>query len=280
MTTIYGTVGYSFFKSNDLVSKYILVLSDIHSKLEYCDNFIQISDWLYENMNDINILLEEVSRDNFKLGELWSSSDHTIKLKDLYLNNKDNIYAIDIRPYLIPFSWELLENDKTLEKIKLKEYISLLNDFLYLKLYKIQEKIPNIYNSNFLNKHKLKKHLYLIRNSYDDFIKKNIDLMDHDIYDIYENNKIIFLDLNLILDSCMEWYIIAKIYDLNNKNNKNFLLHTGLFHSERINHILQTIHDYKLLSEEGINNITTAEKENYDGCTLIPKIILESLTNN
>ena len=38
MKNIYGTVGYTFFYS-DKNPHFILVLSDVHSKLKYCDNF-------------------------------------------------------------------------------------------------------------------------------------------------------------------------------------------------------------------------------------------------
>jgi hypothetical protein len=55
MKNIYGTIGYTFFNSNE-VPNFILVLSDIHSKLKYCDDFIEISEWIKNNMYNINIL--------------------------------------------------------------------------------------------------------------------------------------------------------------------------------------------------------------------------------
>jgi hypothetical protein len=189
MTTIYGTVGYTFLKSNKIKDPpLILILADIHSKLDYCDNFIQVSEWLKKNMSDVNILLEEVSREDFKLGELWSSSDHTIKLKNLYLNNQNKIFDIDIRPYLIPFSWELLEENKNLKNITFKKYLELLNEFLFVKLDKIKNKIYNVYNSKFLNNHKLKIHLIQIRDSFIFFLNTNKLLMDNYIYDIFKIN--------------------------------------------------------------------------------------------
>jgi hypothetical protein len=106
MTNIYGSVGYTLLRN-----KYntILILADVHSKLPYCENKIDISDWLKMNMNFTNVLLEEVPRNGVELNELWTESDHTQKLKDLFLQNSNLIHAIDIRPYLIPFSWEMCE---------------------------------------------------------------------------------------------------------------------------------------------------------------------------
>ena len=82
-------------------------------------------------MYDVNILLEEISREDFKLQELWSTSEHTIKLKNLFLNNQQHIHDIDIRPYLVPFSWELV--NKNDEQLKLNDYLIPLFKFLYIK---------------------------------------------------------------------------------------------------------------------------------------------------
>jgi hypothetical protein len=230
-------------------------------------------------MSNVNILLEEVSREDFKLGELWSSSDHTIKLKNLYLNNQNKIFDIDIRPYLIPFSWELLSENKNLKNIIFIEYLEPLNEFLFIKSEKINYKIYNVYNREFLKNHKLKTHLIKIRDAFSIFLNTNKLLMNNYLYDIYENNKSILIDLNLILDSCMEWYSIAKMYDLQIDNNKNFIIHTGLFHSERIIDVLQKNYNYSIIVNDGINNINDAEKYNHDGCILLPDIITESLTD-
>lgn len=282
MTTIYGTVGYTFLKSNNT---YILIFSDVHSKLKYCDKFIQISEWLEKNMDNVNILLEEVSRDDFKLNELWDSSDHTIKLKNLFLNNQKKIFDIDIRPYLIPYSWELFNSYTDLENMTLKNYLEILNKFLYLKLDKINNKLLNIYNTTFLKNHKLKKHLHKIRVDFDIFLIKNMNYMNMFVKDIYKKNEDILFDLNLLLDSCMEWYSIAKIYDLQLSNNKNFIIHTGLFHAERIVNDLQKIHDYKIISQHGVTNMINVKKLepdniNYTGCIFIPDLITETITEN
>lgn len=284
MKHIYGTIGYTFFNSND-VPNFILVLSDIHSKLKYCDNFIEISEWIKNNMYNINILLEEVSRDDFLLGELWETSDHTRKLKDLFLENQSLIHDIDIRPYLIPFSWELLKNKdlsnlKMNLKISLKFYLEKINEFLYFRLNKIKQKLPNVYNRNFVKNHKLNIQLNIIKSIFKNYISNNILFMDLDIIDIYENNQDILFELNIILDSCMEWFTIAKIYELTFTNNNNIIIHTGLFHSERINSILQDIYNYKIINQSGVNTIDNAENvKDLSGCITLPNSIEEKINS-
>jgi hypothetical protein len=282
MTNIYGTIGYTFLQlSEENNNTFILILSDVHSKLKYCDDFIEISDWFERNIDNVNILLEEVSREDFNLGELWKSSNHTIKLKNLFLNNQKKIFDIDIRPYLIPFSWEILNDNTNFGNIQFKTYLELLNDFLNIKHKKIKKKISNIYNKSFLLNHKLKIHLKEIENSFDNFVYNNRSLMNETIYYVFIKNKNILIDLNLILDSCMEWYCISKIYDIQfyDDNKKGFIIHTGLFHSERIISILQKLYNYNIIINDGINNINDAEENTYNGCILLPNIVSEKIIN-
>jgi len=57
----------------------------------------------------------------------------------------------------------------------------------------------------------------------------------------------------------MEWFTIYKLY----KSKKNIIIHTGLYHSEKILYLLVNLYKYKLLSQDGINTISQAEnKEN------------------
>ena len=280
MTTIYGTVGYVFLKSKK-DNSYILLLSDIHSQLDYCKNFVYVSEWLKSHMDNINILLEEVSREDFKLNELWSNSDHTIKLKNLFLNNTKLIHDIDIRPYLIPFSWEFLEfkTDPTKDMI-LKDYLSNINLFLYFRLDKIKNKVPNIYNKKQIKKLGLRIELNKLRQQFKLYIKTNIKLMNSNISDIIKINKDILFMYNDLLNSCMEWFTIVKIYDLKLKNNKNFIIHTGLYHCDKISKTLQNQFDYLVMGANGINDIDSAEiQTNIIGCLKIPEQITETLQN-
>jgi hypothetical protein len=274
MKNIYGTVGYTFFYSKEK-PHFILILSDIHSKLDQCDNFIEISEWLKQNMNNINILLEEVNREDFLLGELWKTSDHTQKLKNLFLENDKLIHDIDIRPYLMPYSWELLK-DKTEETINMqfKIYLEEINKFLYQKLDKIKNKIPSVSDKKILSNHYLNKHLLQLRELFDKYLIDHLNLMDKSMIHIYNHNRYVLEELNLIFDSCMEWFIIAKMYELNLSNNQNIIIHTGLFHSERVNNLLELLYNYKKIYQTGVNTIDTAENyKNIKGCISLPNMI-------
>ena len=267
MTTIYGILGYSFLKKN-LFNNYVLILSDMHDKMKYCNKpFINISDWLSSKLDSSDILLEEVNNNNdSKLHSLWDSSIHTKQLKELFLNNSEIIHAIDIRPSLIPFSWEILENDiieNNIINISLKEYLQIIDSFL------INNKI-NLSNQKIIN------HLNLIKKEYNKFKFKLIkyNYYDRKIYNIYKNNINILDSINTILDNIMEWFTIYKLY----KSKKNVIIHTGLYHSEKILYLLLNLYKYKLVSQDGINKISQVENkinqvENNSECILIPKII-------
>jgi hypothetical protein len=72
----------------------------------------------------------------------------------------------------------------------------------------------------------------------------------------------------------MEWFTIAKIYELTFINNNNIIIHTGLFHSERINDMLINIYKCKFINQNGINTIDTAEKyKDLVGCITLPNSI-------
>ena len=87
MVKLSGAIGYSLLKKNN---KYILILSDIHSKQPYCKNGVMIDDYLkFSNDQNNTILLEEVSREGIELKALWSEAEHTNRLKDLFLKRQD-----------------------------------------------------------------------------------------------------------------------------------------------------------------------------------------------
>ena len=129
-----GTIGYSIF-INTITNKKIIIFADMHDNLPPCpfNNSIKISTWLNNKINTAKILLEEVIRnDNMELEALWDNVEHTNDLKKLFLNNVNIIDAIDIRPYLIPFSWELIDKINN-KNVKFKQYFFLLVDFFNLK---------------------------------------------------------------------------------------------------------------------------------------------------
>ena len=164
---ISGSIGYSYLSNGKIK---VLILSDMHSKLPYCNNNegIFVSDWLNKKYKS-KVLLEEVPRTGTVLKELWPESPHTQKLKNLYLNSRV-IDGIDIRPFLIPFSWELfLDNqiDKIkkdeLSKVKLIEYLSIISKFFSLKHDYFIKNLGKIYTKEFLNYNDLGKHFLKLK---------------------------------------------------------------------------------------------------------------------
>ena len=125
---ISGSVGFTLFKHN-ILNKYVLLFADVHDGVSYCVNKSMFIDkWLMTKGHN-DILLEEVFRNYLsKLTELWPSSPHTQNLKYLSINNK-KIKLVDIRPLLIPFSWELCDTDTELGSFLLKNYLETY-DFL------------------------------------------------------------------------------------------------------------------------------------------------------
>jgi hypothetical protein len=150
MISIYGAIGYCFLEKGE---KNVLVFSDMHSKLPYCDNSVKMSDWLLSKSKSSTILLEEVERtNNMKLDDLWTDSEHTQDLKELFLKNPHVIQGIDIRFHLVPFSWEIIEF-KTV-KITLEEYLNKIiiffNNQNNIKCKKIKNHF-DIINKEFIN---------------------------------------------------------------------------------------------------------------------------------
>ena len=274
MKYIYGTIGYTILKNINFNNK-IIILADMHDTLPNCTNQTSISDWFKTKFKSSKILLEEVSREDLKLEELWSNSPHTQELKKLFINNPQLIHAIDIRPQLIPFSWELItkiEND-----ISLKNYINDIDKFFCLKLTYFIKKIAN-YNKNKQYKTKLLKYFIIIKKKYGIFIQKYKNYINYTIKQIYLKKLEILYQLNNILDEIMEWYICANII-LN--ESQPIILHTGLIHSEKVIKWLITHYNYITVYKYGINSIDkiTFEKKqsffpnelpNMSGCIQLP----------
>jgi hypothetical protein len=280
MTNIYGSVGYTLLRN-----KYntILIFADVHSKLPYCENKIDISDWFKDNMNFTNVLLEEVPRDGVELNELWTESEHTQKLKNLFLQNSNLIHAIDIRPYLIPFSWEMCELKTDNNIITLNNYLKKINVFLELEDDYFKKKLSLVYNEKYLIKNvHLGKHFLELHILFNSYKEKYAKYMEKNVCDIFKENKIILEEFNNILDSTMEWFAIAKMFQLK-FNKKNVIMHTGLYHSNNIRNKLMDLYEYKIIDNNGINTIKDIENnKNYSGCiSLSPSVTSQlSIINN
>ena len=243
---IYGTIGYTILKNHN---HNVIIFADMHDQLLDCKNNITISNWLKNKFETSYILLEEVDRNtDFKLKELWTESTHTQELKKLYLNNKNIILPVDIRPFLIPYNWEI---DKNNDKTQLREYLLLIDNFFCLNNEYIKKQIKN-YNNNLINNIS-GKHYIVLKYIYFSFLLKYHKLLYKKLKYIKEE---ILEEINDILNNIMEWYICAKIYILQNKSN---IIHTGLAHSQNIITLLIRIYKYNIEIENGVNTIDNAD---------------------
>jgi hypothetical protein len=269
MSYINGIIGYIYLinKQNNI---HILLFSDNHSSEKYCENnSIFISDFLETKKS--KILLEEVPRMNNELIELWDTK-HNQKLKNLYLKNNNNIDGVDIRPLLVPFSLKILEkpnliiDKKYLNSIQImtvSEYLKLLTSFFDLKHNYFIENLGEYYkNDILLNELNIK-----FTNIYKQYLNTNIIISE-----VINKNKNFIDNIDDILSSIMEWYIIAKIFFYNNNQKINkFIIHTGLYHSTNVNKILIEKYGFNKIHSNGLVDININSIEN--NCILLPNIV-------
>lgn len=269
MSNIYlnlnGSIGYTLVVKDDIK---LLILADNHSLLDYCKtDGIFVSDWL-KNKPNSKILLEEVPRVGHNLEELWPLSPHTQKLKDSYIKNSHIIQGVDIRPFLIPFSWELA-SDK--ENVNLKEYLKSIDLFFSLKLDFIKDDLKYIYSENFLKKKKIGKHFLILKSILMLFVKKNKINLDKNIKDLMKDNKLMLEQINDLLSDIMEWYIIAKIYQGINEKKTSFIIHAGLAHTTKIIILLKNYYNYKVINDFGITNMSNINLDLHNNaCLYLP----------
>jgi hypothetical protein len=253
MTEIYGTIGYSIYKNK--YNKKIIIFADMHDTLPNCkNNFIKLSDWLIKKIKTCKILIEEIPRDNnVKLIDLWNNSLHTQEIKNLFLLNQNKIDGIDIRYFLMPFSWNILnETNNKKYDITLESYLYDLHKFL--KLEYINKSKMKYYR--ILNQKSVEEHFNLLKIKYKNFLKKYEYLLNTSILEIFKNNKKIFEELEDILDDCMEWYCC---YLINIYRYKNVILFAGLYHTSKIHKILLNYYKMELIYQTGMTNITDKE---------------------
>jgi len=245
MLYLQGTIGYTIF-INPITKKKIIVFADMHDNLPPCPfkNSIKISRWFEKKFKTAILLLEEVVRNNnIKLEGLWNSSDHTTELKNLFLSNKNKIEAIDIRPYLIPFSWEIIQQSEDKHMI-FKNYFKDFLKFLKLEIDLI------IIKKNFHNNQKIKEHFKQIKKKFLKYLLNNKKLLNKTIFEIYQNNLNVLEDFNVLLNDCMEWYICVLI---DNYKHKTIMIHAGLYHTEKVNNLLKNFYNFEKIYEIGIN---------------------------
>lgn len=260
MRNIYGTIGYTLLEHKNGKNK-IIVLADMHNTLPKCDNKINMAEWFKSKFNKSEIFLEEVPRENFKLKELWTESEHTQELKNLYLNNMKMINALDIRPFMIPFSWEVVDSSDNY-KITLKRYMKLINEFFCIREPYLKSKLSN-YNKEKLTNTLVGKHFLKLKKEFYNFVKNNRKLLQTMIYDIKNSNIMILEEINTMLNSIMEWYICAKI-EL--KKHRPIIIHAGLYHSDKVINWLSTLYSYNIIKQQGINTMKESTTKPINGC--------------
>jgi len=258
-----GLVGYTLLKKGN---KYIWLLGDIHSGVEYCDNtdleeiFIdELLNNFINNNNNINIALEEVPRKllDIELVELWPNDEHTQRLKEWYIKNEDIIISIDIRPFLVPFSYQKyfmkdqIHDDEN--NMIMTDYFNTLDTLFNFKkqngkkhiiFFKNILKALNNKDSNkgILEMFKLLKHKY-------NNLKNKINLND-----TFENtvikHKNIFEQLDELKLNIMDWYTVLVLL-----GKGHYVCHFGLVHYMNVKEILIKNFNFEIIEEKGIHHI-------------------------
>ena len=268
-----GSVGYTLLKHKSL-NKYIFLLADIHDGVSYCSNdSIMIDRWLSLKDNN-DILLEEAVRESFELTDLWPGAEHTQRLKQLNKSNK-KIKPVDVRPLLIPFSWELLgdnDNDnKEQSNMTLEDYILFINNIFNYKKSKLMMAyfVPSLKKLNKEGDDKMKQlllhHFEEMKELYMEFINDNKSKLKKPMKELFNSNPDLLEEINNITSMIMEWYILVLI--LNSK--ENCIIHLGLAHSNRILDFLTQVYSFEVIKKSGINIMDEINDEP-NACLLVP----------
>ena len=229
-----------------------------------------IDNWLAsKDRNDI--LLEEAVREELSLTDLWPGAEHTQRLKKLNKNNT-KIKPVDIRPLLIPFSWELLSNkDSPSEQanMTLDNYLILIDKIFNFRSSKLMMKyiVPEMKKLNINNKYQklLLEHFDEIKEIYKYYREDNKIYLNKTIKEIYNINQSLLEEINEMISMLMEWYILLLV--LNSDNNS--ILHMGLAHSNRILEFLIEVYSFEIIKKSGINMMAEINDEP-NACLLIP----------
>jgi hypothetical protein len=252
---ISGVVGYSIL-INPSNNKIIVLLADIHDGVEYCNKHTEKNIYIDQILNklldrdDLCVELEEVPREGLKLVELWPNAVHTQRLKKWFLENQTKILPIDIRPYLIPFSFQKYDLNilEDMEKnMKMDKYLQTLDSLFFLNNIPLKKSIVFFKNiiesletkteqSGILKMYKILKEKYIglktqikITNTFEETIKENKSWFE----------KLEELKLNI-----MDWYTTLLLL-----RNCHHICHFGLAHYLNVKAILETNFKFKKIYE-------------------------------
>ena len=269
-TYLSGSVGFTLLELNTIN---VLLFADIHDGIEYCkQDSTMIAEWLNKMSSKNNILLEEIIRERFILTDLWPNSKHTQELKQLK-NANEKIIPIDIRPKLIPFSWEVVGTNNILGQMRLDKYINdmvklfNMDSEFYIKYLKIDIETMELKQSTF-SESKVSPliHFNELKEILKQFILDNKDLLNKNIIYISKNNIKVLYEINNLISMIMEWYIILLIHN----NTKNTIIHVGLAHSNRLLDLLVKVYRFKIIKQSGINQMREIPNNIPSSCIMLP----------
>ncbi len=256
-TEISGAVGYTLLKHID-IEESILLFSDIHADVTYCED--PKSKEIHELLDEctekgIAVFLEEALREtNIQLESLWDAP-HTAALRELNLTNY-KIIPVDIRSLLIPFSWELCEQNESQCSITLREYLREIDElFSFQPCICITKYILPLIKQSLgypRTRKLLINHFYLLRKIFAEFIHNNKQYWDYSIKQLLDGHTDLLERINTMLSMIMEWYIILLVSNC----QSHMIIHVGLAHSSNILEILTSIYQYKITKQAGINKMT------------------------
>lgn len=233
----------------------------MHDTLPKCQNKINMADWIKRKFKSSYILLEEVPRDNIQLEELWTS-EHTQELKNLFLNNHKIVIGVDVRPSLIPYSWEAIRKTKDIDDFRLSSFITDIDNFFCLNHYNMMMNF-HLYNYDKIKETTIGVHYLKIKKNFNEYLERNRESLQDYIFNIYKKNRKVLEEINDILDDIMEWYICALIYQ---KQDKPIVLHAGLAHTEKVIDWLIHNYNYTIIKKQGINKLSETDTETIKGC--------------
>ena len=278
MINISGIVGFTLLKyNNNKEDLYLLLCADIHDGVSYCkDNGFMIAEFLNSKSKNNIILLEELLNTESKINvkALWPNSKHTQELKYLKDDN-DRVIPVDIRPYLVPFSWELMRDNNKLGDITLGNYLLPLENFFnkssnfYLSLIKDKVQLmKEIQSRQTGSKLSPQVHFNEINSLFEDFKKEQKELMNTMIIKL--SHKLLER-INNLISLIMEWYIILLIHN----NSKNIIIHCGLVHNERILNLLTKVYRFVIIKENGINRVGDLPDSMPSACVMLPNDVIK-----
>lgn len=266
---ISGATGYTILFNKEL-NKRILLFSDIHDEVNYCkniNNFINIDKFLSTKMHTGQVLLEEtVHHPSLNLVDLWPNAKHTQDLKVLLKKYPSKIIPTDIRPLLIPFSWQFIENNDMYKNITLEKYLSLFTKFFSKEGIVWKEYIFSYleFIDPTIRKKLIEVHFEQLKKDYNNKLSK---FRNNILGDIYKNEYEYLQNIDIINSYIMEWYILILIFS----DRRDSIIHTGLSHSHNIIRLLKESYGFAILEQKGLNDITKFnENMIVDACIINP----------